>query len=184
MDYKEIIKNRLDELPPQWKLFVTSENWRVVTLRLCTQFGLSEEQSAHLENEIFFVILGMEPPKDFSENIKSELGLDENTARRIADSVNGSVFSRVMSDLKEYWNQIDKTEVKQERQSNVGSDFEQTILNQARAMQLAKPADSGVTSSEIRGTIDQTPPNLPIEPVVEHKIHDYTSTDPYREPVE
>lgn len=76
---------------------------------------------------------------------------------------------------------------KQERQSNVGSDFEQTILNQARAMRPAEPADGRVTSNEIRDTRNQTPPNLPAQPQqnIPTQVHNYNlGTDPYRESLE
>lgn len=73
----------------------------------------------------------------------------------------------------------------QTARSGVGQSFEQIILNQARAMQPARPADGGIMNHEARimNEKKEPPNNLPIGD--ESKpIHDYKSgDDPYREPV-
>ncbi len=58
----------------------------------------------------------------------------------------------------------------QSKNNNVGQSFEQIILNQAKAMQPARPA---------------TPEDLPTEQDKPRKIHNYVpGSDPYREPLE
>lgn len=77
----------------------------------------------------------------------------------------------------------------------VGQDFEKIIMNQAKAMQPARPADESgrVTSNEVRDT-NKVPDNLPTnneptnsaEAMLDKRvIHNYIGkSDPYREPIE
>ncbi len=208
MDYKEIIKKRLGELPSEWRSFVLDENWRSNVSNLSRQFRLSEAQAASLENEVFFVLLGLEPPEDFVLNLKREVSLDENVARKISDFVNGWVFIRVINELKEYWDKNTQNngviqngqslEPQKERQNNnVGDSFERTILNQAKAMRPAfgtNPATNPTKTSPLQGYDINKPSlsaSLPLEkkslvgPPDYRKASDYKAgSDPYREPVE
>mgnify|MGYP003394416263 CR=1 FL=1 len=68
---------------------------------------------------------------------------------------------------------------KQERQSNVGNSFEQTILNQARAMRPAVAAGGSYGMAK-----PAVPANLPTGQSEPRKVHDYKGdSDPYREPL-
>lgn len=166
MDYKETIKKRLDELSPELRAFVLDENWRREAEKIGKQFNLSEEKYASFENEIFLVLLCFEPPTDFAENIKRELEIDSNIAGRMAEDVEKEILSKVVNEINSMW-QVESTE-----SGGVGSDFEQIILNQAKAMMPA-----------------QAPGNLPTdEQQTEEEpkaIHNYIGeSDPYREPTE
>jgi hypothetical protein len=77
----------------------------------------------------------------------------------------------------------------QPKSAGVGGSFEQIILNQAKAMQPARPADEsgGVTRYEIRDTSkkEEKPDNLPIKEDEPRLIHNYIGeSDPYRESIE
>lgn len=162
MDYKETIKKRLDELSPELRAFVLDESWRREAEKVGKQFNLNEEKYASFENEIFLVLLCFEPPTDFAENIKRELEIDSNMAGWIAEDVNKNIFNKAVG--------IENTEGPEQSEGGVGNDFEQIILNQARAMQPA-----------------QAPGNLPVESSQEEKvraIHNYIGeSDPYREQI-
>jgi len=164
MDYKEVIKERIKGLPETLRAFVLNEKWRRDAEQIGKQFNLNEEKYATLENEIFMVLLCFEPQKDFGENIKNELHIDTNTVGWITEDVGKNIFSKVSNELNAIEKQIDENEKTPQPQNKVGNEFEQIILNQAKAM---RPA---------------VPPNLPTENNEPKKVHDYPpNNDPYRE---
>ena len=201
MDYKETIKERLGLLSPELRTFVLDESWRREAEKIGKQFNLNEEKYASFENEVFLVLLCFEPKSDFAENIKKELGIDTNMAGWVAEDVEKNIFSKVAKEIDEMWQiastegaeQSEGTEEPNQNQSQnnvelpphsaseVGTDFEQIILNQAKAMQPARtPGD---------GPAREAPANLPTgEQIMEEKpkvIHNYVGeSDPYREPIE
>ena len=197
MDYKETIKERIKILPEQLRSFVLDEKWRREAEKIGKQFNFDEEKYASFENEIFLVLLCFEPKTDFAENIRRELGVDSNTADIIAEEVRKNIFEQVSDEINSMWQAegAESTEgpeqsERTEKSSGVGNSFEQIILNQAKAMMPARPADGSgrVTSYEVRDTNikEEKPANLPTgdsEPQI--KVPDYsTGSDPYREPVE
>lgn len=187
MDYKEIIKERLGLLSPELRAFMADESWRREAEKIGKQFNLSEEKYASFENEIFLILLCFELPDSFAENIKKELEIDPDTAKWMTEDVSKNIFSKVSNEINAIWGEmgqvtnLGQSEVKTSSQkdvglaphssnaerSDVGTDFEQIILNQARAMQPA-----------------QAPGNLPTNPEPQIKTPDYSSNDPYREPIE
>ena len=186
MDYKEIIRERLNILYSELKAFVLNENWRKDAESVGKKFNLDDEKYASLENEIFFVLLCFEPKNDFMENIKRELEIDSNMVGWIAEEVEKNIFSQVEKEIGQMWasGSADGEEVAEQSEikstSNIGQSFEEIILNQARAMQPAREANA--------------PENLPtadsatsyVEPKEEKKfIHNYIrENDPYREPLQ
>jgi len=193
MDYKEAIKERLGLLSPELRTFVLDENWRKEAEKIGKQFNLNEEKYASFENEIFLVLLCFEPISDFVENIKKELGIDTNMAGWITEDVEKNIFSKIANEIDEMWQiantegaeQSEGTEEPNQNQSQnnvklaphsaseVGTDFEQIILNQARAMQPAREAPVNLPTSESQ--VEERP----------KVTHNYVGeSDPYREPVE
>lgn len=165
----EIIKEQLNNISENLRKYVLSNSWSEAVNRISRQNNILEGGAVGLENEVMFVLICLEPPKDFVENIKKEIGLDENTARRIADSVNGAVFAPVMKDIKTYWQNIPNEipeEIPKEEPIKPYDSFEQTILRQAQAMRVA-----------------QAPNNLPGARPVEAPKQESSGADPYREPV-
>lgn len=188
MDYKETIKQRINILPENLKAFVLSEDWRKNSEKIGRDFLLNEEKNTLLENEIFLILLGFEPVKDFEENIKQGLNIEPLVLSQIVNEVNQKIFFEVYGEL----DYIDKEITKKDgvKKNNIGSSFEQIILNQAIAMQPAREEGGRDMSKETRDMIkNQIPENLPVEEKIGESepknIHNYESgRDPYREPLE
>ncbi|MFH0804535.1 MAG: hypothetical protein V1896_02955 [Candidatus Zambryskibacteria bacterium] len=190
MDYKETIKERIKILPEQLRAFMVDEKWRGDAQRVSERFSFDEEKYALFENEVFLVLLCLEPPTDFAESIKKELGIDNNMAGWIAEDVNKNIFSKVSDEITSMWQMAEQAE---NVTNKVGTDFEQIILNQAKAMQPAVASPKlgyGVAKPAVdERRREETPNNLPTgEGQAEEKpkaIHNYVpGTDPYREPIE
>lgn len=199
MDYKQEIKERLEILPETLKAFVTNESWRSEAQKIWQKFGFGQEKYVTFENEIFLVLLCFEPRKDLEENLKNELGMDENTVVQIKDEVSKNIFNAVSSELDEIERQIEENEkeepneqpIEEKKPANtVGQSFERIILNQAKAMMPAQPAATpagGIMNHElgIMGRKEEKPENLPVGESERGAIHNYLpNQDPYREPVE
>lgn len=209
MDYKEKIKERLRILPDDLKDFVLEDSWRKDAEKIGSEFGLDTESYTSLENEIFLTLIFFEPRISFNENIQKELGIDSVTAGWITEDVEKYIFNKVSNILDEIDQLLTKSEIVKKEGSkppnNIGSSFEQIILNQAIAMQPARDASpdsanmAGGPAIEIGDqtqTHSQVPENLPIEDVVsetpqeptesdsEVRGSSYSNQDPYREPIE
>ena len=170
MDYKETIKKRLGELSTELRAFVLDENWRREAEKIGKRFNLSEEKYASFENEIFLVLLCFEPPTDFAENIKRELEIDSNIAGRVVEDVEKEIFSKAVG--------IENTEGPEQSEGGVGNDFEQIILNQAKAMMPAQ-APSNLPTGE---QTEEKPSNFAEATPDKKAIHNYIGeSDPYRE---
>jgi hypothetical protein len=190
MDYKETVKERMEILSQQLRDFVLNESWRNDVETIGRKFNFDEEKLAMFENEVFLVLLCFEPKTDFAENIKNELGIDSNTADFIVEDVEKNIFNKVASELDSFEKQMSENEKEEvieeiepeketpiEPKNSVGESFEQIILNQARAMMPARPADEAGRSmnyeSRIMNGKEEKPSNLPID---EQKLEEKTDS--------
>lgn len=132
--------------------------------------NLEEEVAFKLTDEVGYVILGLKPRTGFSDSL-SLIGISGDKASKIVSEVEANIFINLDQIVKNNSEKIrEEKQNKDKNQSSVGQSFEQIILNQARAMQPARP-----------------PENLPIEQATENKpkmeVPTYGTSDPYREPI-
>ncbi len=149
--------------------------------------NLDEETALKLADEVGYVILDLKPRVLFEDSLL-KIGISGNVASFMAKEIETKVFSELdkVKNKPQENTEAGKAQPQQpQSQKGVGESFEQIILNQARAMQPAKPADGRVTKYEVRSTIkEEKPVNLPTEDKT-IKTPDYSGgQDPYREPTE
>jgi hypothetical protein len=161
MDYKEIIKARIEELPRNIKDFVISQNWRDDLNSICKKYQIDEEKIIFIENEVFLTIIGFQKIDNLEESL-SGIGLGNDNIKNIVTEIKNTFISSIVEDINELWH---------EDISGVGDSFERIIENQARAMQPALESLGDIKNVEQKNE--------------ERVLHNYTTgTDPYREPVE
>lgn len=177
---KQIIKEKFESLPKALQDYVKSDVWGAKVAQICAQNNVPDENKVAIENEVFFVLIGLEPSKDLKENIIRETGLADDTVRRVTDTVNGSVLSPVMSYIKDLWREEVVAPIAHS-ESKVGDSFAQAIVNQAKAMQ---PIGNNSSKGEVVSSRGQIPNNLPIEGYSSTQPSYQPGTDPYREPLE
>lgn len=169
-----ILKNQIDRLPTKLREYLAEGSWSKEIDRITKSFGLQEYQTISIKNEVLFVIIGLEPYLDLQKNIVTETGMSPETILKIVLQISEQVLDKI---------EMPNGDKPKERQNNVGNDFEQTILNQARAMQPARERSQNLESgSQFKNT--QTPNNLPTGETQNESprvIHNYTDNDPYRE---
>lgn len=181
MEAKEIIKKQIEILPKSIKDFILDDFWVKKTSEISKKFNLSEEKYPILENEIFYVLICLEPKKDFAENIKNGLGLDINLAGWVYEEVEKEIFGKISKDIEDFWTQNKSIQIETKKtvlnenpinntepNTGIGGDFEEIISNQAKAM---RPARSLI------------PENLQTSQEFKPKIST-NYQDPYREPLE
>ncbi|HEY4515959.1 MAG TPA: hypothetical protein VJH67_02100 [Candidatus Paceibacterota bacterium] len=169
---EKIIEERFTQLPNTLSDFVANKDWRSTVNRIGEQSGISEEKLLKLRNEVFMVLLCFENWQDLKKNIVDNLLIEDSTARKITDSINGSILGSVMKEIKSVWAEIQKepTEVKSY------DSFEQTILRQAQAMRPIGERIMNQEASIKNGTEEQQRRELPKQYV--------GNNDPYRESIE
>lgn len=207
---KKLIGEKLDKLPANLRTFIANLSWKQSVAKVGGQFNLKPEQITKLENEVFLTLLCFEPPSDLKENIKTELGLDENAGRRIADSLNGAVLGRVMGDIKNAWKPDTSLELKAKslegntseelRAESLEGNVKENSSLELRAESLEGKPEQEAPSSKLQALslaisyedmAKAMQPAVPkmeapkVEPPVNLPVKGYEgSKDPYREPLE
>ncbi len=92
MEYTDLIKERLDNAPQEIKEYLARSSWEAITLPLIQQNSLSAEQATSINNEIIFVLLGLELKQDFEKNTRENAKLPGILATNLNKEVQQKVF--------------------------------------------------------------------------------------------
>lgn len=103
MDETIILKDLYESATPEIKA-VLSDDSKIEAIG--NKHGLNETQISQLNNEIIFVLLGLEALNSFRPNLMRELGITYDQAIKISSDVNDRVFGSVMNVVKA----LEKTE--------------------------------------------------------------------------
>jgi hypothetical protein len=95
MDQNEIIKEQVVNAPEEIKNILRTRSWIVVTDGIAAKNNFSPEQRASFENEVLFILLGMELVKDLSFNIKTNVGLTEDHAKQLSTELYEKIYKNV-----------------------------------------------------------------------------------------
>lgn len=95
----ENLKKQIESIPTHLAAFALSEKWNSDLKTIVSNHSLSDDQTTNLENELFIILIGLEPAKDFTRNIAKTLNLDPEKAVLIAEEVNSEIFEEVREDL-------------------------------------------------------------------------------------
>lgn len=187
-------KEAYKQLPPEVQDFIMDNETTEKIAGLLKKAGLSEEQSDLADSEILYTLFGLQSPDTAIQNIADVCKRDISSFSELRANLDAEIFSRVTKDLEGLWKNPKPPRQESAITSNppnkLGESFEQVILNQARGMMPAKPAEpaGGIMNHElgIMGKKDQAPENLPSEensgPDI--SVPNYSKNDPYREPIE
>ena len=96
---KEILR-RFEKLPRDIQQVILSSDFPSKIEEIRKKHNLTDEQAADLNNESTFVMIGLERPADFVDNIQDALKLSQESANAIAIEVNEMVFKEIRESLK------------------------------------------------------------------------------------
>ena len=152
------------------------EKFKTITVK----HKLQLDQAADIENETMFVMLGLEHPDDYTENIKREAELTNEEALKITEEVNRVIFLPIRGILRELHEEKSDVEEKQEEEER------------AQRIQDTRPATTGAAAptpkdifrEKLGGSV-----TLPKEESVLHLSKSQTTSvthpkDLYREPID
>ena len=176
-----ILKDQIDKLPKKLQDYVLKGTWADKLQTILSNFNLEEYQRNSIENEVLLVLVGLEQDTDLKENIEKGSETIPDVAETISQKISDDILDQI---------EISET-VETQSQNNIGTSFEQIILNQAKAMQPARqagwvPPDRSMNNeSRIMNQKEEKPTNLPTGDSGPKVIHNYINEpDPYREPLE
>jgi len=95
----KIITGYFDRLPANLKKVIISNDLSGQLSSIFKKHNLRIDEAATLENEIAFVLLGMERPSDFPENLKEHTTITEGKLLMVVRDVNDKIFSPIRSSL-------------------------------------------------------------------------------------
>ena len=98
----DVIKEQFAKLPKEVQLAVTDTNLIQKTKDIALKYALHIDQLGSLQNEIIFVMVGLEPSIAFVDNISDELSIDTQKANNIAKDVNESIFDPIRTYLRKW----------------------------------------------------------------------------------
>jgi len=144
-----------------------------------TEYKLAIDKVGALANESGMVMFGATRPKDFVSNLVSRLGVDKDTANKIASDVNSQVFLKVRESLKKLHGgeEINVGEGSGVRKEDILKVLEHpelpTILQGANKPEETQNLFEVKTKEEaLRAPMEET----------KHEVSRYKEGDPYREP--
>lgn len=168
------IQDQLDSLPKKVREVITSINISNEIAKLKTKHRLMLDQVSTLEIETMLVMIGLEPADDFINNIKSNLGVDDDRAISIATDINELIFEKIRKAMMS----LDESEEKLDRES---------ILNEIENPTPTFPITKTEAPPQTPNSIPEIAPTQviqkyaqvePIKSVVEKKLSEPTHTTP------
>jgi len=181
MEADKIIQEQIKNAPQEIKKILTDKSWLLVVNQISQTNNFSEEQRVALENEILFVLLGMELMSDFKRNIEENLSLQEQASQNISDEI----YEKIFKDVEEFL----PTEIEGEKsrtQEDIASQIPTETLPEIPPEDLPVVAP-GETAHDVerKPTTDDQRPAVKSEPLKSQTLTYYPSgQDPYREPLE
>ena len=187
----KLIQEQLQKLPPELQKAIELVPWKSSVKEIAISNDLSFEQVEIVERETMFIIYGFENPADYVENIMREVGIDEETATRIAEAVDEKIL-KLINQKTEGVSETPQaaptpTEVAPPNLPVLEPDFAQSNVV---VKEGEKAHDVPAMKEEEKApepTLLNPEPEQPIKPRVSLSVPDYrypSGKDPYREPIE
>jgi len=100
MDESQIIlKEQYKKLPTDLKKFVLGNWWSDKVSEITRRFNVDNNNQVTIENEVFLVLVGLEPYTDLAENIARESTMNEITAGLIAEDIVKNILIKVEEEM-------------------------------------------------------------------------------------
>lgn len=96
-----IFRENFEQLPAELRSVIVDPNTIEKIAGVCEKLSLTPEQTAHVENETFFILFGIEPLNHFRTNLVENSGIKYDQAIKIYSDINTSVFGSVIEILKQ-----------------------------------------------------------------------------------
>ena len=95
-DLQQLIKERLEILPPEVARAIESIPWLEKVKEIAQKHNLDEDETDAFTTETALVVLGVEPPPNYPENLADQVGLDDDVVVTIATEVDAKVLQPIL----------------------------------------------------------------------------------------
>ena len=208
METDQILQEQIKSAPVEIREILKQKSWLTVTEEVSRKNGFLDNQKDSLENEVLFVLLGMELIEKLPENLRINVGLAENKA----DEIYKEIYEKILKNIEVLLptdvevEQESKEEAKQRLSERMGTaepkieaapapmaevipKVPEIVPSNLPVVELGEvahdvaPATSEVGSREKE--VRENPTAQPAEPLKQaSSIPHYPSgRDPYREPL-
>lgn len=179
----EYIKDKFDSFPKTIQDIIINSGWEQSLLKISKKHGLRIDQTAELEREVLFVILGIDLEENLNRNMRDS-GIDQDAISPIKKDLSEMIFEPMLSKLE---NQTDKEDAAFEKvqPTTLAPEIEprEEILKQIESIdsEFTQPVEKK-ENPIVNNKMSQPSVSEPVTP--EPKIDSPQSIDPYRESIE
>ncbi len=174
-----MIKKRFAKLPPKLQEAITSTEV-VEKLRLLSKkYKLLLDKGQILENETYMVLLGIEQAEKYEENLKKELEISAEDAKKISNDVARDIFLSIRNLLKiattpeidnKITNNVSIPHITSPEPINIGTS------KSAQPIQTAEPKPI-FTKDKLNSIVKNRSKDIEVSQIKKYVV------DPYREPI-
>ncbi|XKT75295.1 MAG: hypothetical protein ACJKSS_00695 [Patescibacteria group bacterium UBA2103] len=161
MEYQDLIKKQLENVPPQVRHYLESDAYPRIMRSIIDTHNLHLDTAKKVETETTLLLIGLVSPNDYKETLITNAGLTNEQANAIVSEMNEQVFKPILASYKK------------PEPAPVVNAFAEEVANE-------EPEEGSGAMRE-----PETPVQVPVEtPAPEKKIEKKYAIDPYREPIE
>ena len=106
----KLIEEQWKTLPPHLQGAIKAVPWKALVQEIGRANALDAEQIVSLEQETMFIIYGFENPNDYVSNVTGNVGISEEIAYTIAESVVDKIFDPILKKSEEEKTVTEKSE--------------------------------------------------------------------------
>lgn len=103
---QKIIEDQMATLPPEIKTILADFDWATKANELGAKYQLHIDQIGALQTEILMVLIGIVPPDEFENEIKTHLNLPQEKIPQIVNDANEMIFKPVRQALVDIYDQV------------------------------------------------------------------------------
>ncbi len=162
-DQKELaeeFQRRFAGLPKVVQDAITSADVEKRMRELAEKNKLHLDQWVGLENEVMLALYGFQPAEDLQKNIKSELGISDETSSALASEVSRIVFEPIREELER---ELEHPEAKEKEVSGVEAAREE-VLGQGTRDAIEMPPSVQLATTPPTPPVAQGTPVAPATP--------------------
>lgn len=156
-------QENFQKLPTDIKTAIYSVETSQVIEQIADKHHLLIDKMGVLAEETGLVMLGATHPKDFIRNLSDKLGVDRETARKVADDVNQQIFSKVRESLRALHGVADEKEANKNDQN--GERGQSSRIPHGAGRDLAKMEEQGAIKPKPLEIKPAPPLSWPASPI-------------------
>jgi len=143
-DINETIKRQFLKLPQVVQEAITDADVEHHLRSLSDKHKLHLDQWQILENEVLMTLMGLQPAEDLEENIKKEVGIDEELAKELANDIATEVFDPIRKEMER---QLIHPDAKPKETEPI-EDLRSEVLAKASPSPISEPEEEDVLAPD------------------------------------